>query len=233
MIVVGMSMQGTTGRDAPGAGALPTIDTLRELWSFLKEDYAIHSTTREITVLTPGFLALAIYRCGVWLNGRPKLPRAILRRLLAIPAYFIRNCFGISLYPSASIGRRLKIANHSAIVIHSRARIGDDCIIRQGVTIGFAGQRGLGNVPTLGDRVEVGAGAIIAGTVSIGDDVRIASNAVVMMNVPAGSLVATPPPRIMAPPPRAASANSGANAATGAEKEMAAEPAAAARTGEA
>lgn len=205
VIVVGIGMKDTTGHDAPVARALPTIDTFGELWGLLKEDYAIHSTTREITVLTPGFLALAVYRCGVWLNGRPRLPRAILRRVLAIPAYFIRNCFGISLYSSATIGRRLKIANHSAIIIHSRARIGDDCIIRQGVTIGFAGQRGLGNVPTLGNRVEVGAGAIIAGTVSIGDDVKIASNAVVMMNVPAGSVVAMPPPRIMAPPPRAAS----------------------------
>jgi serine O-acetyltransferase len=52
--------------------------------------------------------------------------------------------------------------------------------------------------------VKVGAGAVIAGSISIGDDVVIGPNAVAMSNVPAGSIVTAPPSRIMTPPPRRA-----------------------------
>ena len=53
------------------------------------------------------------------------------------------------------------------------------------------------NAPTLGNRVDVGAGAILMGNVVIGDDVRIFPNAVVMTNVPANSTVVSPVSRIM------------------------------------
>jgi len=195
-----------SGSIAP-ARAAPVIGSLGELWGYIREDHAVHAASRrEIAVLSPGFLALALYRVGVWANGLPRLPRAVVRRIVAVPAYFVRNAFGVSLYATASIGRRLKIVNHSGVIVHPWAVIGDDCLIRQGVTIGFAGDRGHDSVPRLGDRVSLGAGAVIAGAARIGDDVQIAPNVVVMANVPAGSIVAPPPARIMAPPPRKAPA---------------------------
>ena len=76
--------------------------------------------------------------------------------------------------------------------------IGDDCLIRQGVTIGAATKRH--ESPVLGDRVEVGAGAVIAGAITIGDDVVIGPNAVVMSDVPSGSIVASAPARVFPRP---------------------------------
>ena len=59
--------------------------------------------------------------------------------------------------------------------------------------------------PTLGNNVDVGAGAMILGKVNVGDGARIGANAVVMMNVPAGAMAVAQPARIMTPPPRSAS----------------------------
>jgi serine O-acetyltransferase len=126
--------------------------------------------------------------------------RAPLRLLVGFFAFFVRNFYGIELYPTAEIGRRLGIVHQHGIVIHKRTVIGDDCLIRQGVTIGIRDAEAM--PPRLGDRVKVGAGAVLAGPISIGDDVVIGPNTVVMTSVPAGSMVTAPPSRIMTPPPR-------------------------------
>jgi len=126
-----------------------------------------------------------------------------LRLAVGALAFFVRNFYGIELYPTARIGRRFRIAHQHGIVLAQQVVIGDDCLVRQGVTIGAAGLREeAARPPRLGDRVEVGAGAVLAGPITIGDDVRIGPNAVVMTDVPAGSIVTAPPSRIMTPPPR-------------------------------
>jgi serine O-acetyltransferase len=92
------------------------------------------------------------------------------------------------------------IGHQHGIVVHPGATIGDDCQIRHGCTIGAATDDGFWRqVPTLGSRVNVGAGAMIIGRVHVGDDVRIGPNAVVMTNIPAGSIVLAEAPRIIRP----------------------------------
>ena len=178
----------------------------------MREDYATNTRSRvKWTLFTPGFQAIAVYRFGVWCNGiGPRILRAPLRLLQGFLSFFVRNFYGIELYPTAQIGRRLGIVHQHGIVIHKQAVIGDDCLIRQGVTIGSAAGVRPG-WPRLGNRVMVGVGAVLAGPISIGDDVSIGPNAVVMTDVPAGSIVTAPPARIMTLPPRRAQAPSPAS----------------------
>ena len=175
--------------------------------SLLREDYATnHMAPLRWTVFVPGFQAMLAYRLGSWCNGlSPWILRAPVRLVQNFLSYIVRNVYGIELYSTARIGRRFCIAHQHGIVIHKFAMIGDDCVVRQGVTIGGGGIRNdATGAPRLGDRVKVGAGAVIAGSISIGDDVVIGPNAVAMSNVPAGSIVTAPPSRIMTPPPRRA-----------------------------
>lgn len=188
--------------------ARPRI-SFRELKGLLREDYATNDRSRKKwTFLTPGFQALLAYRLGVWCHGlRPALLRMPIRVAVGALAFLVRNFYGIELYPTARIGRRLRIAHQHGIVIDPTAVIGDDCMIRQGVTVGGGGMSDEGaRAPTLGDRVKIGAGAVLAGPIRVGDDAVIGPNAVVMTHVPAGSIVTAPPARIMTPPPRRARA---------------------------
>jgi len=111
---------------------------------------------------------------------------------------YVRNHYGIELPATTKVGRRLLLGHQSGIVIHPHAEIGDDCMIRQNVTIGAATpDRVLQEAPTLGNGVQVGVGAVIVGRVTIGDGVRIGPTAVVLTNVAAGASVFVVPPRII------------------------------------
>ena len=98
---------------------------------------------------------------------------------------------------SAKIGRRLVIEHSGAIVVHGKTVIGDDCIIRQGVTIGNRRLDRPMDAPHIGNRVNIGAGAKILGAVRIGDDAEIGANAVVIADVPAGAIAVGVPARIV------------------------------------
>lgn len=178
------------------------IHSFREMIGYLREDYRVN----DFSLLRPGMQAMIMYRFGVWqMSLRRSLLRWFAFQLFRIMHAWSRNFYGIELYATARIGRRLRIAHQSGIVLHPELVMGDDCLIRQGVSIGRAANHGEGiraRAPVIGNRVEVGTGAVIAGGITIGDDVVIGPNAVVLRSVPAGSIVTVPPSRIMSRPPR-------------------------------
>jgi len=164
------------------------------LWQQIKEDWIAHG--RDWT--KPGFRAVAVQRFGVWrMKVEPKLLRAPLSILYRSLYRKIRNTYGIDLPYSVKLGRRVVIEHQSAIIIHGSCTIGDDCIIRQGVTLGNRYLDKPLESPQLGDRVNVGAGAKILGKVNLGDDVNIGANAVVLSDVPAGKTAVGIPAKIL------------------------------------
>ena len=164
------------------------------LWQLLKEDWIAHG--RDWT--KPGFRAVAVHRFGVWKrNIKPKLLQAPFSILYGMLYRKVRNTYGIELLYTVQLGRRVIIQHQGAIVIHSYCSIGDDCIIRQGVTLGNRYPDRPMDAPKLGKRVDVGAGAKILGKVTIGDHVQIGANAVVVHDVPAGATAVGIPAKII------------------------------------
>jgi serine O-acetyltransferase len=70
------------------------------------------------------------------------------------------------------------------VVIGETTEIGDNCTPYQGVTLGGTGKDTGKRHPTLGNNVMVGAGAKVLGPFSIGDNTKIAANAVVLTEMP-------------------------------------------------
>ena len=135
-----------------------------------------------------GFWALVVYRFGRWryeIQSRPlRVPFSFLYKFMK---FFADAILGIEIPCEAVIGKRFTIEHTGAIVVSGDAVFGDDCIIRQGVTVGLRNRNHRGS-PRIGNRVDIGAGAKLLGNIQIGDDVAIGANAVVLCDVPSGSI---------------------------------------------
>lgn len=163
------------------------------LFKILREDYQTHR--REWT--WPGLHALWVHRIGVY-GGTLKRPwRSFFAVFHGIGHVFCRNVYGIEIARSVQFGRRMHIGHQHGIVVHKFARFGDDCMIRQGVTLGVANEWIKDVGPRIGNRVEIGVGAVIIGNVEIGDNVQIGPNCVVMNDVPADRALFVGAPRVM------------------------------------
>ena len=178
-------------RAAHFEGRIPTFRSLRALW---REDRQSHRGT----FFSPGFQALAVHRYGVWARGlRSRLATRIFRRLYFIINWIARSFHGIELPPKTRIGRRTRIAHQGGIVLHMDCSIGGDCLIRHNVTIGVLRDGPGMKAPRIGNRVEIGAGAVILGDITIGDDAVIGANVVVRKDVPAKAIVLPPEPTVV------------------------------------
>lgn len=138
----------------------------------------------------PRMNPIALYRIGHWLSehGIPVLPKVI--------TYVIRLIFACYLPCTARLGKAVVLGYGGlGVVIHGRAVLGDRCHIDQGVTIGGTSKKY--EVPVLGHDVYVGAGAKILGPVTIGDNVVIGANAVVVHDLPSNCVAVGIPAKVI------------------------------------
>ncbi|PPD47199.1 MAG: serine acetyltransferase [Methylobacter sp.] len=150
----------------------------------IREDWR----TYEGDLSRQGLWVMLVYRFGRWRYGVRqrwlRLPLSILYKILKLLSQILT---GIDLPCEAQVGRRLVIEHFGGIIISGDTVLGDDVVIRNGVTIGLK-HTGIAGAPVIGNRVDIGAGAKILGAITIGDDVAIGANAVVLQDVPANSL---------------------------------------------
>lgn len=98
------------------------------------------------------------------------------------------------LAPEAKVGERLRLGHWAlGVVVHPNVSIGDDVFLFHGVTLGTDVPLADPRRMVVGNRVVVGAGAVVLGPVTIGDDVVVGANAVVLGDVPPGVVVAGNP----------------------------------------
>ena len=132
----------------------------------------------EVLLLYSGVHALIAHRIAHKLY---KKEHYLSARAISQAAKMIK---GIEIHPGATIGKGLMIDHGTGVVIGETAEIGDNCTIYQGVTLGGTGKDVGKRHPTLGNNVMVGAGAKVLGPFYIGDNTKIAANAVVLEEIP-------------------------------------------------
>lgn len=135
-------------------------------------------TFRLATQVEPSSLGMVVWK--------------LLNRSVAVRA-------GIQVPRSVHIGPGLVIPHFGGIVINSEASVGNNCTVLHGVTIGNVRRGRRFGVPTIGNRVYLGPGSTIVGGIDVGDDVLVAPNAFVNVDVPRGSTAIGNPVRIVPP----------------------------------
>ncbi|MBI1391310.1 MAG: transferase [Alphaproteobacteria bacterium] len=162
-------------------------------WALVGEDLRTH----EGNLFAQGFWAIFNHRFGNWRMGlRSKLIRAPMTFVYLFWRKLVQILAGIDVPYTTKLGRRVKFEHFGGMILVAR-EIGDDVIIRQNTTFGVRDVNDLKGRPIIGNRVDVGAGAVIIGGVSIGDGARIGANAVVINDVPAGALAVGVPARVI------------------------------------
>lgn len=164
--------------------------TIYDIKSILERDPAARNAF-EVALLYPGFhavlmhrLAHRLYKCGL---------RFLPRLISQLSRFFTK----IEIHPGATIGKGLLIDHGCGVVIGETTVIGDDCTIYQGVTLGGTGKETGKRHPTLGNNVMVGAGAKILGPFTVGDNSKIAANAVLLREVEPDSTCVGVPARVV------------------------------------
>ena len=137
----------------------------------------------ESLLFENGYQAVVLHRLAHWFKRR-RVP--VLGPLIGRFSLFLT---GVEIGPGAEIGPGLLISHGTGLVIGGYARVGADATLLHQVTIGSPTRRKVLEMPVVGDRVFVGAGAKIIGGVSVGSDVFIGANALVTRDVPDRSKV--------------------------------------------
>ena len=145
----------------------------------------------EIFLLYPGVHAIIYHRIAHWLYGHKLF---FLARLVS---QWSRHWTGIEIHPGAKIGRRFVIDHGMGIVIGETAEVGDDVLLYHGVTLGGTGKDHGKRHPTIGNNVLIGCGAKVLGPFKVGDNSRIASNSVVLSEVPPDATAVGVPARLV------------------------------------
>lgn len=168
------------------------------LIKFLKEEIAVVKakdpaarSSFEILMTYSGLHAIIYYRISHYLYQHRMYTAA---RIISQRA---RHKTGIEIHPGAKIGKGFFIDHGMGVVIGETTEIGDNCLLYQGVTLGGTGKDKGKRHPTLGNNIMVGSGAKVLGPILIGDNAKIAANAVVLKDVPPNSTAVGVPAKVV------------------------------------
>ena len=161
-----------------------------EIKAYRSYDVAAKSD-REIAKLYPGLKASLRHKKAhrLYLEGKYFLARKYADKT--------RLKTGIEIHPGAKIGKGFVIDHGMGVVIRETTEIGNNVLIYQGVTLGGTGKETGKRHPTIGNNVVIGCGAKVLGPVNIGDNAKIAANAVVLTDVPPDSTAVGAPAKII------------------------------------
>lgn len=170
-----------------GLNAAPRREAWYKLLYLDYRRYRIEGHGFFATLMAQGFWATAVYRVSHALPA--KALGAALQKLAEIFT-------GICIPRNAEIGAGVYFPRFGGIVL-SEAPMGENCTLEHNITLGIAGKGAARGYPTIGNRVYIGAHAIIVGRITVGDDAFIFPGSVVTRSVPARGVVMGHPAKLV------------------------------------
>lgn len=197
---------GTPTGPEPTPWADPAPGRPLPFWPSFRADVAAHldpdarprsaagwaGPTLRILLRSSGLRVATAYRLAHTLRGRLGPPGRVLAALVS---WFVRHFYGCSLAPTARLHGGLSLPHPQGLVVGPGAVVGPRAWIFQNVTIG--GSPGRDGLPRVGSDARLYAGAVLAGPITLGDRVHVGANAVVLRDVPPDSTVRSAPAEIV------------------------------------
>ena len=137
--------------------------------------------------------ALLLYRAAQVVRGQSPLLRLLGAPVIALYVFYVEWALGIELNLKSRIGPGLRLYHGTGLVIHEAAVLGSNCALRHCTTIGM--KNGPADCPSIGNNVDIGSNSVVLGSIHIGDNVVIGAGSVVLHDVAPGDVVAGNPAR--------------------------------------
>jgi serine O-acetyltransferase len=172
------------------------------LWPLIGADLKRYGRSRSWRDLSQQYWLAPGFRYTFWLRVAAflKQRKGLARIGYVLSRWMLWRCglrFGIDIPYNTQVGPGLYIGHYGGIVVSHEAVIGADCNINHQVTIGVkCGGKNAGT-PIIGDRVFLGPGCKVIGGITIGNDVAIGANAVVLEPIPDSSVVVGVPAHVV------------------------------------
>ena len=160
----------------------------------------IHTDYKKFKKYGGNFFTIVFFTQGFWAVFQYRIAHAVYKmRIPILKQVFNILCLlwqkviemttGISIPASVQIGHSFYIGHFGGIILNAKTRIGNNCNISQGVTIGVSGIGEKRGVPVIGNEVYIGANAVLAGKIQIQDNVLIAACSLVTTDVEENSVM--------------------------------------------
>lgn len=178
------------------------INTIKDLVYYIRKDFRSVNASKKIRDMLPTLLFQPGFKYVFWMRITRYfwLKKDVLSKIAYIISGFVLKHFSykyqFDISYRAKIGAGLIIGHHGYIVIGGAAIIGENCFVRPGVVIGKKGGM-TGEMPVIGDNVNIGTGAKIIGKITIGNNVIVGANSVVTHDVADNSVVGGIPARFI------------------------------------
>jgi len=164
-----------------------------DIKTVFREDPAAKSVV-EVALCYSGLHAIWWHSISSWVWHKGL--KTFARFLSQVGRFFT----GVEIHPGAKIGKRFFIDHGMGVVIGETTEIGDDVLMYQGVVLGGVSFEKTKRHPTIGNKVVLGAGAILLGPIKIGNGARVGAGSVVVNDVPDNATAVGVPGRIILPP---------------------------------
>lgn len=177
-------------------------NTLKEI---IKSDIYRHYGSGKLPLLwhihNPSLYCTIVYRKAHYYMAKHKTRGGVFNWLLGLYSRTklnrVARKYSFQIPYDVEIGPGFHFIHFGRLIMAPKVKIGSNCNILTGVTIGTTTRGAKAGIPTIGNNVWIGPNAVIVGKITIGDDVLIAGNAFVNFDVPSHSIVVGNPGKII------------------------------------
>ena len=159
------------------------------MFNFVTQDWRANAGNSK------GRFVLLAYRLASWLTAQQGVMKLLGIPYCAVYRVIVGWIMGIELPLRSRVGSGLKLYHGQGLVVHDHVEIGSGVVLRHCTTIGVKSDNG--QVPRIGDGVDIGSNAVILGAISLGDGCVIGAGSVVTKSVESNAVMVGNPARAL------------------------------------